>query len=217
MVDPPKVDVVVSETFGNFAFEEHMIETLADAKKRFLKPRGVIVPRSLEQFVAPVVSDRIHKEFAAWEETGFDLSVARTMSLNNIYVRTLRANELLEAKAWDSISFGSDARSTRKGEVSWTLKNGATVYGFALWWTAELTPGITLSTAPDAPRTHWEQLYFPLLEPIVAKGGDKIGVSLKSRTSQEGGTHVAWTATHRDGKGRETSRQALNLDKGFLP
>jgi Ribosomal protein L11 methyltransferase (PrmA)/PRMT5 oligomerisation domain len=217
MVDPPKVDVVVSETFGNFAFEEHMIETLADAKKRFLKPRGVIVPRSLEQFVAPVVSDRIHKEFAAWEETGFDLSVARTMSLNNIYVRTLRANELLEAKAWDSISFGSDARSTRKGEVSWTLKNGATVYGFALWWTAELTPGITLSTAPDAPRTHWEQLYFPLLEPIVAKGGDKIGVSLKSRTSQEGGTHVAWTATHRDAKGRETSRQALNLDKGFLP
>jgi protein arginine N-methyltransferase 1 len=40
MVDPPKVDVVVSETLGNFAFEEHMIETLADAKKRFLKPRG---------------------------------------------------------------------------------------------------------------------------------------------------------------------------------
>jgi hypothetical protein len=84
------------------------------------------------------------------------------------------------------------------------LKSGATVYGFALWWTAELTPRIMLSTAPDAPRTHWEQLYFPLLEPIAAKGGDKIGVGLKSRTSQEGGTHVAWTATHRDGKGRET-------------
>jgi hypothetical protein len=217
MVDPPKVDLVVSETLGNFAFEEHMIETLADAKKRFLKPRGIIIPRGLEQFVAPVVSDRIHKEFAAWDETGFDLSIARTMSLNNIYVRTLRANELLEAKAWDSIDFGSDARSTRKGDVSWTMKNGATVYGFALWWTAELTPGITLSTAPEAPRTHWEQLYFPLLEPIAAKGGDKIGVTLKSRTSQEGGTHVAWTATHRDAKGREASRQALNLDKGFLP
>jgi hypothetical protein len=217
MVDPPKVDLVVSETLGNFAFEEHMIETLADAKKRFLKPRGIIIPRGLEQFVAPVVSDRIHKEFTAWDETGFDLSIARTMSLNNIYVRTLRANELLEAKAWDSIDFGSDARSTRKGDVSWTMKNGATVYGFALWWTAELTPGITLSTAPEAPRTPWAQLYFPLLEPIAAKGGDKIGVTLKSRTSQEGGTHVAWTATHRDAKGREASRQALNLDKGFLP
>src|SRR4026208_517572 len=121
MVDPPKVDVVVSETLGNFAFEEHMIETLADAKKRFLKPQGVIIPRSLEQFVAPVVNDRLHKEFAAWDETGFDLSIARTMSLNNIYVRTLRANELLEAKAWDSIDFGRHARSPRKGDGSWTM------------------------------------------------------------------------------------------------
>jgi protein arginine N-methyltransferase 1 len=217
MVDPPKVDVVVSETFGNFAFEEHIIETLADAKKRFLKPRGVIIPRGLEQFVAPVVSGRIHAEFAAWDDTGFDLSVARTMSLNNIYVRTLDSSELLEAKAWDSIVFGSDARSARKGDVSWTFNGDTTVYGFALWWTAELVPGVDLSTAPNAPRTHWEQLYFPLLEPIAAKRGDKVGVALKSRTTQEGGTHVAWTATQRDPKGRETARQTLNLDKGFLP
>ena len=98
MVDPPKVDVVVSETLGNYAFEEHIIETLNDAKKRFLKPGGVLIPRRIEQFVAPVVSARIHDEFDAWDATGFDLSVARTMSLNNIYVRTLAANELLEAQ-----------------------------------------------------------------------------------------------------------------------
>src|SRR5688572_15940719 len=108
MVDPPKVDVVVSETLGNYAFEEHIIETLSDAKKRFLKPGGVLIPRRLEQFVAPVVSGRIHDEFDAWDATGFDLTVARTMSLNNIYVRTLAANELLEAKEWDAADFGSD-------------------------------------------------------------------------------------------------------------
>jgi protein arginine N-methyltransferase 1 len=217
MVDPPKVDVIVSETLGNYALEEHIVETLADAKKRFLKPRGVIIPRRLEQFVAPVVSDRIHAEFAAWGTTGFDLTVARTMSLNNIYVRTLAASELLEAKQWDSIELGSDGRSNRKGEASWKLKMAVTVYGFATWWSAELAPGITLSTAPNAPRTHWEQLYFPLLEPIVVKAGESVSASLRSRTSQEAGTHVAWVAMHCDGKGRETTRQSLNLDKGFLP
>lgn len=217
MVDPPKVDVVVSETLGNYAFEEHIIETLADARKRFLKPGGVMIPRRLEQFVAPVVSDRIHREFAAWEETGFDLSAARTMSLNNIYVRTLVAKELLDAKVWDAIDFGTDSRSSRKGEASWKLKAATTVYGFATWWSAELAPGITLSTAPDAPRTHWEQLYFPLLEPLAAKAGDTVAIALRSRTSAEAGTHLAWLATHRDGKGREAARQSLNLDKGFLP
>lgn len=217
MVDPPRVDVVVSETLGNYAFEEHMIETLADAKKRFLKPGGVIIPRALEQFVAPVVSDRIQVEFDAWEGTGLDLSVARQMSLNNIYVRTLKPNELLGAQVWDKIAFGTDARSARKGEVSWKLAEAATVYGFAVWWEAELVPGVTLSTAPGAPRTHWQQLYFPLLAPIAVKKGESVGVNLRSRTSADAGTHVAWIATHRDAKGRETTRQSLNLDKGYLP
>jgi SAM-dependent methyltransferase len=217
MVDPPKVDVVVSETLGNYAFEEHIIETLADARQRFLKPGGVLIPRKLEQFVAPVVSDRLHREFAAWDATGFDLSVAKTMSLNNIYVRTLTANELLEAKAWDAIDLGRDNRASRKGDASWKLKAATTIYGFATWWSAELAPGIVLSTAPGAPRTHWEQLYFPLLSPIAAKAGDTVGIALRSRTSAEAGTHVAWVATHSDAKGREVSRQSLNLDKGFLP
>ncbi|KAB2940652.1 MAG: 50S ribosomal protein L11 methyltransferase [Hyphomicrobium sp.] len=217
MVDPPKVDVVVSETLGNYAFEEHIIETLADAKKRFLKSGGVMIPRRLEQYVAPVVSDRIQREFAAWDETGFDLSVAKTMSLNNIYVRTLATDELLESRQWDSIDFGTDTRSSRKGGASWRIRSATTVYGFAAWWKAELAPGITLSTAPDAPRTHWEQLYFPLLTPIAAKAGDTVAVTLRSRTSAEAGTNLAWVATHRDAKGRETARQSLSLDKGFLP
>jgi len=217
MVDPPRVDVIVSETLGNYALEEHIIETLADAKKRFLKPGGTMIPRRIEQYVAPVVGDRIHREFAAWNETGFEMSVARTMSLNNIYVRTLAPEELLEAKLWDTVELGSDARSARKGEASWKLRRAVSIYGFAVWWRAELVPGVTLSTAPDAPRTHWEQLYFPLLSPIAAKSGETVSVALRSRTSQEGGTHVAWTAKHLDGKGSEVARQALNLDKGYLP
>jgi len=217
MVDPPRVDVIVSETLGNYALEEHIIETLADAKKRFLKPGGTMIPRRIEQYVAPVVGDRIHREFAAWDETGFEMSVARAMSLNNIYVRTLASEELLEAKLWDTVELGSDARSARKGEASWKLRRAVSIYGFAVWWRAELVPGVTLSTAPDAQRTHWEQLYFPLLSPIAAKAGETVSVALRSRTSQEGGTHVAWTAKHLDGKGSEVARQALNLDKGYLP
>jgi len=118
---------------------------------------------------------------------------------------------------WDDVELGADARSARKGEASWKLRRAASIYGFAVWWRAELVPGVTLSTAPDAPRTHWEQLYFPLLSPIAAKGGETVSVALRSRTSQEGGTHVAWTAKHVDGKGSEVARQVLNLDKGYLP
>jgi SAM-dependent methyltransferase len=221
MQNPPRVDVVVSETLGNYPFEEHIIETLNDARRRFLKPKGTLIPRALEQLVAPVISDRVQRELCAWDACGFDLSVPKVMSLNNIYVRTFAPKDLLDAgasaKTWDRIDFAVHNRSSRKGDAHWRLDCTATIFGFATWWQAELAPGIVLSTAPGAPRTHWEQLYFPLLAPIEAKAGETVAVELRSRTSMDAGTHVAWTAMHRDSKGRELARQALNLDKGFLP
>jgi SAM-dependent methyltransferase len=223
MDDPPRVDVVVSETLGNYAFEEHIAETLDDARRRFLNPGGVIIPGKLEQCVAPVVAARVHEELSAWDTVGYglDLSLARTMSLNNAYVRTLAPEELLEggaaAQVWDRADFSRAVRSNRRGEAGWRLAAAATFYGFATWWTAELVRGVTLSTAPAAPRTHWEQLYFPLLRPMQAEAGETVRASLRSRSSREAGTHLAWTAVRFDASGKLLDRQALDLDKGFLP
>jgi 2-polyprenyl-3-methyl-5-hydroxy-6-metoxy-1,4-benzoquinol methylase len=223
MQDPPRVDVVVSETLGNYPFEENIIETLNDALKRHLKPGGIVIPARLEQFVAPVTTDRIHVELTVWDQTGLgiDFSPARTMSLNNIYIRSLHLSDLLDegraAKQWDEIDFSLQNRTSRRGEVRWRLEAPTIVYGFATWWIAELVPGILLSTAPDAPRTHWEQLYFPLLKPISGRAGETLTVSLRSRSSIDAGTHVAWTATRLDPSGKQLDRQAMDLDQGFLP
>lgn len=223
MDDPPRVDVIVSETLGNYPFEENIVETLNDARQRFLKPGGVIIPGRLDQFVAPVTSDRIHSELCAWNDVGVDLdfSPAMTMSCNNIYVRTLAPNELLDigasAKVWDAIDFTKQNRSARKGEVFWRMSRAATIFGFVTWWVAELGRHITLSTGPDAPRTHWEQLYFPLLTPLKSRRGEIVTISLRSRTSMDEGTHLAWTAMRLNAEGQRLERQALNLDKGFLP
>ncbi len=228
MLDPPQVDLVVSETLGNYAFEENIIATLNDARARFLKPGGVMIPTGVTQFVAPVVVDRIHRELTAWDNVGFglDVSIGKTMSLNNAYVRTLAPAELLDGGqcvvAWDRVAFTASTKaarpkSNRSGEANWRVATPVTVYGFATWWTCDLAPGVSLSTAPDAPRTHWEQLYFPLLEPITLKAGESISVSLRSRSSEAGGTHLAWTATHFDATGRQRARQALDLDQGYLP
>jgi protein arginine N-methyltransferase 1 len=222
MKAPPRVDVVVSETLGNYPLEENIVTTMRDARRRHLKPGGVLIPRRIVQFAAPVVTARIHSELTEWDRVGFglDLAPARTMSLNNIYVRTFEPSELLEdgrsAVAWDRIDFALAPSARRKGEARWKLGRPAVIYGFATWWTAELVPGVQVSTAPDAPRTHWEQLYFPLLEPIDGQAGEMVIVRLGSRSSPEAGTHLAWTALVLDRSGRTRARQALDLDKGFL-
>jgi protein arginine N-methyltransferase 1 len=220
---PERVDVVVCETLGNYPFEENIIATLNDAQARFLKPGGAIIPRSVAQFVCPVTAERLYRELVAWDEVGYglDFAPAKAMSLNNIYVRWLAAGDLLDggaaASAWDKVTFDRRNKTTRAGEASWRVRRPATIYGLALWWSAELADGVDLSTGPLAPRTHWEQLYLPALAPIAVQAGQTFRARLRSTTSDAKGTNVTWTLTLHDAAGREVLRQALDLEKGYLP
>lgn len=223
VAEPERVDVIVCETLGNYPFEENIVETLNDARERFLNPGGVTIPRAVEQFVCPVTAERFYRELAAWDDVGFglDFAPAKAMSLNNIYVRTFAGADLLDnasaAQSWDRLSFDRRNKTTRSGEASWRPKTRVTVYGLALWWTADLAEGVSLSTGPLDPKTHWEQLFLPALEPMTVEAGQTLTARLRSTTSYERGTNVAWTLAVADGTGRQLVRQSLDLEKGFLP
>jgi protein arginine N-methyltransferase 1 len=223
VVDPDRVDVVVCETLGNYPFEENIIATLNDARARFLKGGGAMIPQGVRQFVCPVTAERLYRELAAWDAIGFglDFAAAKAMSLNNIYVRSLGPEDLFaggsEAKLWDEVRFDRRNTTTRSGAAEWRFKAPELVYGLALWWSAELAPGITLSTGPLSPRTHWEQLYLPALAPIKVGRGQQLACRLRSTTSFERGTNVTWRLVLSDAAGRELAHQALDLEKGFLP
>jgi PRMT5 oligomerisation domain/Ribosomal protein L11 methyltransferase (PrmA) len=221
--EPDRVDVIVSETLGNYPFEENIIATLNDARERFLAPRGTIIPAGVEQFACPVVGERLYRDLTTWDDVGYglDFAPAKAMSFNNIYVRWLEPADLLDggavAKVWDTVRFDRKNKTTRSGDVDWRIKRSATIHGLALWWTADLAEGVRLSTGPLDARTHWEQLYLPVTEPIAVAAGETFRARLKSTTSFEHGTNLTWTLSVSDAKGRERVRQAMDLEKGFLP
>ncbi len=220
----PKFNLVVSETLGNFALEEGMLETLVDAR-RFLARGGQILPTRLEQFVAPVVRSRLQDEVDVWRDVGFDvdLTVARSIALNNMYVKTVKSTDLggtlAHAQTWDEIDFRPTSRapsSLREAKMSWNARKlGKQVHGFALWWECELVPGVSLSTSPLSPLTHWQQIYLPLLEPLALQSADRIELNLISDTRPGVGLDVRWTTIHRRGS-RTISRQQQNIAKGRL-
>ncbi len=219
ILDLEPVDVIVSETLGNFAYEENIIETLNDAL-RFLKPGGIVIPRRITQLVAPVVNDRFHRELIVWDETdlGLDFGPAKEMTFHNMYVRSILPSDLLDApdavQSWDNVELGRKNKSVRQGEVRWTAEKQETIYGFALWWECELVEGVHLATAPDAPRTHWEQLYLPLQHPLEVTPGDEVMLRLHSDTRYEVGVNVRWQVNHKSGG--ETRTQAYDIRKGYL-
>ncbi len=198
-----RADVVLSETLGNYALEENVIETLNDAQ-RFLKPGGVLIPGALRQFAAPVISGRLQKELDVWPRVGFglDLAPAREVALNNMYVKTVMpvdiGGDTEVARCWDRLSFAQGQEppaSLRQSQLNWTsdalrARGAQQLYGYVLWWEAELVPGITLSTSPFAPATHWEQVYLPLLEAQALGPKQQIELTLKSDT--RAGVRLSW-------------------------
>ena len=83
---PEPVDVIVSDTGASFGLQGGMLGTLLDAKKRFLKPGGRIIPHSLQLLVAPVdLNDG--RNLDVWEKDryGLDLSSIRRFAANTNY------------------------------------------------------------------------------------------------------------------------------------
>lgn len=219
VVDPPRVDIVVSEVLGNFAYEEDVLETLRDAQ-RFLVPGGTLIPQSIVQWAAPVTSERFERDLASWRRVGhgLDFSDAEYMSRNNMYVYAIEPADLLAAPpaSWDALDFTGEIESRRSGTVTWRLASPATIYGFALWWDCTLAPGVVLSTSPSAPRTHWDQIYLPLLEPLEAAADDDVELTVSSETGGgDSGIDVRWNIALRRGE-IVVTEQTLAIGDGFL-
>jgi protein arginine N-methyltransferase 1 len=217
---PPTVDVVVAEVLGNFAYEEGVLETLRDAQ-RFLSPGGTLIPHSIVQWAAPVTADRFERDFQSWRGVGhgLDWSDAEHVTRNNMYVFEIQPKDLLAdapPASWDALEFSGAIDSRRSGRVAWTLAADATIFAFALWWECTLVPGVVLSTSPFGERTHWDQIYLPLLEPLIGRAGDEVSLAISSETGgDESGIDVRWAVEQRRG-GATVSQQALDIGQGFL-
>lgn len=216
----PKADLVVSETLGNYAYEESIIEGLRDAR-RFLKPKGRVMPASLVQSVAPLATDRILNEITSWDRVGLklDFTPAKERGLNNMYVKDVRVSDLLGglkgAREWDRIDFtAADNASVRRGEAEWEIAEPVTVYGLALWWTCTLATGVELSTNPDAPPTHWKQIFLPIEEPIALARGERLKAGIASDTRPRVKVNVGWEISRHGARGTVGTPQRLDMRKG---
>ena len=216
--------MVVSETLGNYPFEENIVDTLNDARARFLNPGGVIIPHAVEQFVCPVTAERFYRELAAWDEVGYglDFAPAKTMTLNNIYVRWFEAAGPARRAARPR-SRGTSSPSTaatrrrvrarRPGAVeqahhrstAWRCGGRRSWCPACRWRPVRWTRARTGSSSTCR---RWRRSRSRPAQTLTAR--------LRSTTSYERGTNMTWTLAVRDATGRERAAPGARPGEGLF-
>lgn len=151
---PERCDVILCETVGSFGFDENILATLRDARRRFLKRGGRIVPQKLELFGAPI--ERMPK---------LDLPAE---------IGRVRPSWLLgPAVKIADVDFSGRIPEGIHARCELPVRRSGTAVGVALWPRATWWKGSVSDASPMKPATHWKQGILEL-EPRQAKAGQKL-------------------------------------------
>lgn len=202
---PERADVIVSDLRGSFPLYESHLETLADAKERWLAPSGTLLPSHDDLFVALVESEaswRVLEEgWSGLTRHGFVADAARIATLNAIYgdasAPIMASDCLTRGHQWGELAYGTMPGGSIDATVSLPVVRGGLAHGFAIWFEATIHDDIRMSSAPGQ-NVVYRRMFLPLLEPVQVAAGTDVSVTL--RVDKEG-TRWGWDTEVRDTQG----------------
>ena len=162
-------DVVISETIGHVIFDEQVVEIMIDARERFLKPGGVLIPESVTLMAAGA-----HMRQPARLPAGIPGAFGRFESLllhGPLEVTDKRQLKLLTAPATlvrTDLNHATAEPALGNLTARWPRQDVERLNCFAVWVEATLTQGIAVSTM-DTPS--WSATAYRV-KPFVQKRGD---------------------------------------------
>jgi SAM-dependent methyltransferase len=213
---PERVDVIVSEWLGGFGIDEGMLGPVIAARDRWLKPGGVMIPRSVTAWTA-LVHDRYiveMVEFLRDNPYGIKLGDLVDMTVNEIFYsgtfRHLAAGDRRSepGRLWttdaDLIPL-EQAQAPHEAETLLPVRDHGTANALALWFSAELAPGNSLSVGPGDPPTHWGMTTAPLRRPVELTPGMVVRARVRTAPARPTGTWTSWPSRCQARAGRSTT------------
>lgn len=221
---PGPVDVIVSDLRGVLPLYGAHLESLADAKQRFLAPGGVLLPARDELYAAVVEApepfDRVVGPYrggagSVARELGVDLSGGVETVAGGIYpdIPPLEPEHLLTRPArWATIRYGEPSEGLVSGSCAGAFTRAGTAHGLSLWFDAEIleTPegGVRYSNAPGSELVYG-RAFAPFPEPVAVAEGGRFEVALFARRVADDYLW-GWTTTVTDASGGRRSFRQTN-------
>jgi hypothetical protein len=175
---PEKVDVLTSDVTGFFGISEEM-EAFFQARDRWLKPGGRLVPNLIDLLIAPVEVPDVFAHLEISTAYGLSLQCLRSLSLSQVYVAEIQPENLLApAQTIAKLNMFSANSCLIDASVCWSLERSGVLHGFGGWFEAELGGGVRLTNSPETSRLMGKKRLFPLWEEVPVTNDDEIHLKL---------------------------------------
>ena len=210
---PERVNVVICDHVGYFGFDYGLIELLADARRRFLKPGGTLIPGRLKLHTCAVESEKCRQLVEGWNAPGIppEFHWVRQHGVNSKHAVTLQRDELLTDPA-ELVCI--DLRADNPDFFSWsaqlTVLRDGVLHGLAGWFECELAEDVWMTNSPlsDSGIDRF-QAFLPIDEALPVKAGDRLDITVMARPADH---VIAWTVGH-PASGRRFSHSTWQGDR----
>ncbi|HET7291024.1 MAG TPA: hypothetical protein VFM88_01240, partial [Vicinamibacteria bacterium] len=164
-----------------------------DARQRFLRSSGRIIPRGLELYLVPAeVPELYAREVDFWCEDlhGVDYSPLREFAVNNPLKAPLNEKAFLaQPVRLLHIDLATHPGPAVGGEAITTASRSGEMHGLAGWFSAELADGVYTSNGPVAGRADWPLIFLPVRQVVSLNKGD----SVRARLATYNGSEWRWS------------------------
>jgi protein arginine N-methyltransferase 1 len=180
-----QVDVVLCDHVGYFGFDYGILDLLTDARQRFLKPDGIIVPGEIELNLAPVESEACRKLVGQWRDGSVpdEYSWLATAAANTEHATQLQPADLLaNAAKLTKLELGVEAEPYLSWSSEFRCERDGLLDGVAGWFDCRLADGIHMTNSPvSEERLNRPQAFFPVDAPIPVTAGERVLVTVMAR------------------------------------
>jgi protein arginine N-methyltransferase 1 len=182
---PERVDVVICDQVGYFGFDYGILYSLTDARRRFLKQGGTLIPSQIKLHLALVESDSCHRLAEGWlaECVPDEFRWLNQYATNTKQAALLSRDELLSQPAeLGCIDFREDNPEFFSWETQLSVARDGTLHGLGGWFNCELAAGVWMTNSPLADRpTGRAQAFLPIGEGVEVKSGDQVHARVMAR------------------------------------
>jgi protein arginine N-methyltransferase 1 len=180
---PERADVIVTETIGSFGIDEGIMDLVLDARKRFLKPGGIIVPQKVRLQAVPVNIEHNHPfRFLSEAFNNLETEHLSHLAANNVYrllpdvIESLRIlsqpTDLFEANLFDCDSLDYPLKMA----VEIKIESSGNFDGIIVFPDITVGDGIKISLFDNGRpvSSSWQMMFFPIMERTALNAGDRV-------------------------------------------